>query len=1070
MAIINENTQKLLEERYFLRDTVTGELLEDTAEQMFKRVAKFVAKAEKTPELQKKYEKEFFDLMNNQLSMPNTPTLINAGYKKCLSACSVIGRIPDNLEGIYEYMWKNAKLTKMGCGVGQDLSNIRPKGEIIKSSGGRSAGIVNWMHLINTVANTTIQGDKARRAANMVSLRFNHPDILDFIRSKQNDGSLSAMNISVTITDDEMNKIKNDENVNLTWNNKIYKTIKARDIFNEIIDGLYFNGEPGLIFLDSVNADNPFNLRDGSFDSNNAHYMDTTNPCVTGDTLILTKELGFQKIESLVGKDVHIWNGNKFSKVTPKITGENQEVVSINFSDGSDLTCTLNHNFYINTSKNRTKQVSTKVAVKNLEIGMKISKFDLPILEGEDDIDESIAYTMGIFSGDGSAETNRDRNSIWLYGEKKSLLRYLVYDYANECDNDRIFVKLPQEIRWDKCFVPNNQYTIATRINWLAGILDSDGGKSSEAVGITSINKKFLMDIKLMLITLGINSTLSLTKKEEIKLMPDSKGGYKNYKCQDCYRLLISGYNITQLKTMGLKTNRIDISNSPEKNKSRHVTITSISDKTIANYVYCFTEYENHKGLFNCVLTGQCGEQPLEPFELCNLMSTNLENMYDEKTNDVNWDLFKSTIETSIRFLDDVIDVNEYVLPEFQTKVLNNRKIGLGVAGYANLLIKMGIKYDSEEALNFIDKLFNFKKQVEENYNTKLAREKGNFPNWKDSIYGKMNIPARCSTISTQAPTGSVASILNTTAYGIEPLFSVVYLRRIVTGEIYESSDLFKNMLHNIVNNAKKEQKILKECYEKGTTQVKSVPKKLQDLFRCANDISPEWHIKIQAAMQKYYHNAISKTINAPEDATKEELFNLLINGWELGIKGVTYYRNNSRQNQTIQIGKLMTNKIKKLDSIEPIKRSSMGKTYGVTIDKKSACGKLYITINRDSDGNIVESFVNVGKSGICKSNIDGINRLISLCLRAGVKTDEIIDQLSGIVCPSCVRSKTKQERVDGTSCSDIISKVLKEEYMINQSEQQTENYNENRCPDCGIELHMTEGCMTCSCGYSKCS
>ena len=751
LAVINKNTQKLLEDRYFFKDTTTGEIIEKTAEEMFKRVAKTVSKAEITPELQDKYEKIYYDLMDQQLFMPNTPTLIGAGYDKCLSACSVLPSLPDNLEGIYKHMWNNAKLTKYGCGVGQSLSDIRPKGEIIKSSGGTSAGVVNWMNLINAVANTTIQGDKARRAANMAGLRFNHPDIIDFIHSKENDGNLDTMNISVTITDEEMHKIINDDNIDLVWNGKIYKTVKARDIFNDIINGLWENGEPGILWIDSINNTNPFNLQDGEFNESNIHFMAISNPC---------------------------------------------------------------------------------------------------------------------------------------------------------------------------------------------------------------------------------------------------------------------------------------------------------------------------------------GEQPLEPNEFCNLGSANLEKLYDEKTKNVNWELFAYVIRNAIRFLDDVIDINQYVLPEFKENVLANRKIGIGVAGWANLLIKMGIRYDSEECLKFIDKVFGFKRKIEKEYNIELALEKGNFPNWKESIYAKTNTPARCATISTQAPTGSIASILNTTAYGVEPLFGVAVLRRIVTGEIYEASDLFATMLHNIVKNETKEQEIIKECYEKGTAQIDSVPKKLRELFRCANDITPEWHIKTQAQLQKYYDNAISKTINAPENSTKDELFDLLVKAWELKIKGVTYYRNNSRKNQTMQIGDNKNNHNIKLDSIQPISRSSLKKTYGVTDKYVTACGSFYLTINRDKDGNIVESFVNTSKNGTCKSNIDGLNRLISLALRSGTKIDEIIDQLKGITCAACTRVKVRGEKkIDGLSCPDIIAKALQEEYnnktrIISESIGIVEEIREGGCPDCGSPIQLTEGCVVCSnpdCGYSKC-
>ncbi len=472
-------------------------------------------------------------------------------------------------------------------------------------------------------------------------------------------------------------------------------------------------------------------------------------------------------------------------------------------------------------------------------------------------------------------------------------------------------------------------------------------------------------------------------------------------------------------------------------------------------------------------------EQPLENFEFCNLGSINAENMYDPKTKDVNWDLFKKVIELSMRFLDDVIDVNEYVLPEFKDKVLANRKIGLGITGFANLLIKLGIRYDSKECLAFIDKFFGFKQKAEQEFNAQLGLEKGNFPNWESSIFAKQGMAARCSAVSTQAPTGSVSSILNTTAYGIEPLFGVVYQRNIVTGTIYEANDLFKSMLHEIVKDEKKEQRILKECYEKGTTQNKLVPPELRELFRCANDISPKWHVAIQSQIQKYTDSAISKTINAPENATKDELFGLLIKAWKDGVKGLTYYRNNSRSMQTIQIGSNVNVDKIDFDSLQPISRSTMGETAGTTNKYVTACGSFYLTINRDQEGHIVESFVNTSKNGTCKSNIDGLNRLLSLALRSGVKIDEIVDQLQGITCSACTRVKGKgDKKIDGLSCPDIIAKALEKEktrtieFATGVLEKKEEIENMDKCPECGSAMQLMEGCSTCSnidCGFSKC-
>jgi ribonucleoside-diphosphate reductase alpha chain len=772
MAIINENTQKLLEKRYFYRNPETGITEEKTAEEMFHRVAKTVAKAEETIELQNKYEKIFFDMMNNQLFMPNTPTLIGAGYKKCLSGCVVLPRIPDSLEGIYQHMWKNANLTKFGCGIGQDFSEIRPKGEIIKSSGGISSGIVNWMKLLSVVSDTTMQGDKARRAANMSSIRFCHPDIFDFIHSKQNDGTLKEMNISVTITDEEMKKVINDENIDLVWNNKIYKTVKARDIFNEIINGMYENGEPGVLWLDTINNANPFNLQDGNFNEQNKHYMITTNVC---------------------------------------------------------------------------------------------------------------------------------------------------------------------------------------------------------------------------------------------------------------------------------------------------------------------------------------GEQPLEEFEVCNLGSINLANLYNPKIKDINWDLFKLTIENGIKFLDNVISVNEYVFPEFKEKVLGNRKIGLGVAGFADLLIKLEIRYDSQECLNFIDKLFSFKAKIEQEYNEQLGIEKGNFLNWHESIYLRNGINARCAAISTQAPTGSIASILNTTAYGIEPLFQVAYKRRIVTGEIYEANELFKEMLHKEINNLEKETYIIKKCFDRGTVQIDDVPEKLQNLFRCANDIDAIWHLKIQAQIQKYFQNAISKTVNAKENSTKDELFDLLIYAWKHKIKGLAYYRNNSRKNQTMQIGN------------KEIKEEDNKLEWGTTLESSddligrkakimSGCGSLHVQAWFDPiDGKLMEIYLSKGSQGGCVSFMTGLSRIISAGLRTGLDLGYAIDQLRSVpvCCSYSVRKATKNDVSIGRSCPEAIGyaleKMQKEIYNDlndDDSDETTEEQEieenillghtikisdlagqiENKCPECGEILKFVEGCKSCICGYSKCS
>jgi len=507
------------------------------------------------------------------------------------------------------------------------------------------------------------------------------------------------------------------------------------------------------------------------------------------------------------------------------------------------------------------------------------------------------------------------------------------------------------------------------------------------------------------------------------------------------------------------------------------------------------------------------GEQPLESYEFCNLGSINLDNdlIYDRENNDVNWKVFGDTIITGIRFLDNVIDVNEYVLPQFKEKVLGNRKIGLGVTGLAHLFIKLGIKYDSQEALNMIDKIFSYKKTVEEKYDTRLAEEKGNFLTWDESIYSKLNIPRRNATISTQAPTGSISTILNSVSYGVEPLFNIGYIRRIVGGDILEVDQLFKEKLHNIIQDEEKEKNILRQCIDKGTTNLPCVPIQLRELFRCANDIPYEWHIKIMAQLQKYYDNAISKTVNLSESATIDDVKNTYLLAYKNNCKGITVYRNNSRQNQTMQIG----NKEKvKEGTLTDLPRGVVYEVDDSLIGKKrkliTGCGTLHVQAFFDPlTGNCMEVFLSKGSDGGCVSFINALSRMVSTALRSGTPIEYVIDQLNSIItCPSyAVRKATKHDTSQGNSCPNAIGYALQnmqqevwdeleddseenEEKIITKNIKTNKNniftdeelkykseYGDisfvmqyQKCPQCGNKLSQIEGCYTCpQCSWSKC-
>jgi len=480
--------------------------------------------------------------------------------------------------------------------------------------------------------------------------------------------------------------------------------------------------------------------------------------------------------------------------------------------------------------------------------------------------------------------------------------------------------------------------------------------------------------------------------------------------------------------------------------------------------------------------TNPCGEQPLLPYESCNLGSINLAKMVTPNK-EINWGLLEKTVRTAVHFLDNVIDMNKFPIPEIEKMTKGNRKIGLGVMGWADMLIQMEISYSSVEALRLGEKVMSFIQKVARETSKELARERGPFPNFSKSIFADGE-PIRNATLTTIAPTGSIGLIAGASG-GIEPLFALAYKRAHILGgeELIEVNPYFEEV-------AKREgfysEELLKRIVEKGTIQdIKEISGHIRRIFVTALDISPEVHIRMQATFQKYVDNAVSKTVNFPNIATKQDVAKVYLLAYQLGCKGVTVYRDRSREKQVLNIGE---DKEKRFKERKPRQRPAI--THGATLRMKTGCGKMYVTINEDDSG-ICEVFSQLGKTGGCTaSQVEAISRLVSLALRCGIEQQEIITQLKGIRCPTPMLA-------EGTailSCADAIAKGL--EYYIKEknipdlfssestSEQSKEPYKENekrvnnlkllgtcpQCPECGEMLVVNEGCVLCnSCGYSRC-
>ncbi|MGQ9509006.1 MAG: vitamin B12-dependent ribonucleotide reductase [Thermodesulfobacteriota bacterium] len=490
--------------------------------------------------------------------------------------------------------------------------------------------------------------------------------------------------------------------------------------------------------------------------------------------------------------------------------------------------------------------------------------------------------------------------------------------------------------------------------------------------------------------------------------------------------------------------------------------------------------------------TNPCGEQPLLPYESCNLGSINLSHMIKEGKMD--WEKLGSITERAVHFLDNVIDMNRYTLPQIEAMTKGNRKIGLGVMGFADLLIQLGIPYNSPIAFELGEKIMAFIQERGRQASYQLALKRGSFPNFDKSLLKERWDAMRNATITTIAPAGTI-SIIAGTSSGIEPLFALVFVRHVLDGKkLLEVNPFFDQV-------AKAEgfysENLMKKILERGSLKgISEVPEKVKRLFITAHEITPEDHIRMQSAFQKYTDNAVSKTVNFPHEATVDDVAKVYRLAYELGCKGVTIYRDLSRKEQVLYRGITFVEKVEpRVDMTKEERRPrARGDVMrGSTRKIKTGCGNLYVTVNEDENGNPFEIFNQIGKAGGCSaSQSEAIGRLVSLALRSGIEPVEIVRQLKGISCHMPVWSQ--EGRI--LSCADAIAKAIewhlrsKGEMSIGVEKEDIGKrnispYNKEEkapllgksnqiffrgaCPECGGPLIFEEGCVKCLCGYSDC-
>ena len=465
--------------------------------------------------------------------------------------------------------------------------------------------------------------------------------------------------------------------------------------------------------------------------------------------------------------------------------------------------------------------------------------------------------------------------------------------------------------------------------------------------------------------------------------------------------------------------------------------------------------------------TNPCGEQPLLPMEACNLGSINLAKFLTENDGEpsIDYEGLREMVWLSARFLDNVIDMSKYPLPEIERMVRGNRKIGLGVMGFADMLYRMKIPYNSEKALDLAEEIMGFIQKASREASCYLAEDRGVFENFDQSIFKDIeNCRLRNATTTTIAPTGTL-SIIAGCSSGIEPLFALSFIRRVMDNdELLEVNPYFKKVA---MERGFYSRELMETISKKGSIrEIEDIPEDVREVFVTAHDVTPEWHMRMQAAFQKYTDNAVSKTVNLPRDATVDDVLKVYNLAHELECKGVTIYRDGSKKNQVLSLDDGTKEVITSMTDVKDRPETLEGFTTKVN----TGLGNLYVTVT-EFKGNPFEVFATIGKSGkSTTAKTEAIGRLVSLALRSGVHVEKIVDQLKGI----CGEHPVFQKDGLVLSIPDAISRVLEKRYLQNGNRKNRHKHENSLlgeiCPECGQIISFEEGCMTCHfCGFTKC-
>lgn len=1100
-AALSPNARTVLGKRYLVKDG-SGQPVE-SPEDMFWRVATVIAEVDRRygagdAGVQQSAE-AFYDLMTQRRFEPNSPTLMNAGRPLGqLSACFVLpveDALSNGQDGIYDTLRSMALIHQSGGGTGFSFSRLRSRGSMVRSTTGVASGPVSFMKLYDASTDAVKQGG-TRRGANMGILRVDHPDIMDFITCKEDLTQVTNFNISVAITDRFMQALKAGGSYDLVepGTGDVTGQLDANMVWERMIQGAWRTGEPGVFFIDEANRYNPVPHL-GSYEA--------TNPCITADAWVQTSEgprqvrelIGTQFLARLDGRD-HASGAEGFFRTGRK------PVLRLRLRNGYSLRLTADH--LVRRAHATRWRVETEwVPAGDLRPGDSVLLNDHrhgAHWAGGHTREEG--YLLGLLIGDGTLKSDAAVLSVWrpaavvngatvcgadavmaeAYGAALTLPHHADFSgWIEVAGRNEYRMKLAavRSLAGDLGLEPGRK-TVTPAIErtssdfyrgFLRGLFDADGSvqgnqQKGMSVRLAQSDLAMLEAIQRMLLRLGIVSTVYRDRREAgVHSLPDGHEGTAAYEIAAQHELVISGGNIARF------AEEIGFADSDKSLRLRGVLSgygRALNRERFLGEVES-VEADGIEEVFDVQVPGvnafdanglhvhNCGEQPLLAYDVCNLGSINVG--YYVSDGELDWEAFRRDIHLSTRFLDNVIDANRYPLPEIDALSKRIRRIGLGVMGFADALIRLGIAYDSPEGVAFGRRVMEFVDVESKAESERMAQQRGPFPEWARSIWGPdetcardangerirpMQLLRNCN-VTTVAPTGTI-SIIAGCSSGLEPLFAVAFMRN-------QAGVMMPDVNEDFVRIAKEEgwysDALMERIAREGTIRFPEVPQKWQRVFTTANQISPEWHVRMQAAFQEHCDSAISKTTNFAHTATAEDVRAIYELAYDLNCKGVTVYRDGSRDGQVLSTGATEKAKAERekggtqavasgsvgageagtlkrqvgelqgtiaeleaeLDRVRKslfeseaenlqrrAKRSRPDMLRGTTYRMETPLGTMFVNITEDDRGQPFEVFLSLGKAGgSAMADAEALGRLISMALRSGIPIMEIHRQLRGI-------------------------------------------------------------------------